>query len=178
MLSGSNESCGDIMIFLYDGQMKNVLDWWLLENGSDFRFRDLPYGEYVLAGEKTGTVFFYSSVITINPSNPAVENIELVCSSAGLKFLNHGGNTDHEYTGDISLYPNPAIDFLSLRGLDNTRSYKVRVINSQGTVQKYFNNVVLNDNNTLYLKSLPSGIYILEIWSNDILRLRRKLVKQ
>jgi len=176
-VAGSSESCGDITVFLFDRQIKNVLDWVLVRNGSDFRFKDLPFGEYVLAGEKAGTPFFYSDVIEISPSNKTVENIELICTPAGYKFTNpiQPGYDDHDF---INLYPNPVIEWVNISGLEEKENYNFRLINSQGIVQKYYSTHVINNNNSLNLKSLPPGIYILEIRKGNDFVLRSKLIKQ
>jgi parallel beta-helix repeat protein len=175
--AGNNESCGDVTILLYDKLMKNVLDWVLVSNGSDFRFKNLPYGDYVLVGEKTGLPSFYSDVLVLTASQPKVENIELLCSSAGYKFYGSGNSDEPDGSANIALYPNPASDRFYIKGLVAGNSYDVRIFNSQGRVEKFFNQRELNENFPILLDELSSGLYFVEVWTDGICIMRQKLLK-
>ena len=176
-VAGSNEGCGEVTVLLLDKQQKNILDWFLVKKGIDFRFKNLPFGEYILAGEKAGAPFFYSQSINLTPANPVFENIELVCTPEGFRFtmpINPGIIAE---TDAPTVFPNPFNEFLTFSGLSENGTYDVHIINSQGLVEKYSLSVDGIKNNTLFLPSRPSGFYVLELWKNNFCVLRHKLIK-
>ena len=176
-VAGSTESCGEVTVLLLDKQQKNILDWIIVRKGIDFRFKNLPFGEYILAGEKAGTPFFYTQGINLTPANPVFENIELICTPEGFRFTmpeNPGITTE---TLGPTVFPNPFSDFLTFSGLPDNGTYDVHIINSQGLVEKYSINIGDFKNNTLFLHTRSSGFYILELWKNNVCKLRQKLIK-
>lgn len=179
-LTDSTMQCGNVTVFLYDKNRKNILDWAFVQNNNTgFRFRNLPFGEYVLYGEIAGIQPFSSEIITISPEMPGIEDIELVCSTAGHKF----SLPDFYHTPDIDLtdfyiYPNPVHDKLFINGINQTGLISVRIINSQSYVYKYSIYVQQGENSTLFLTGLPSGIYFIEICQAGNCIHRQKLIKQ
>jgi len=174
---GSTEKCGDVTVMLYDKQMKNIFDWALVSNGSDFNFINLPFGEYVLAGEKTGRQSFYSAVIVLSPLHPQPENIQLICTSAGDKFSIPGNDILTEAIKNLRIYPNPVADILYISGLEETGTYTFRLINSQGYVQKFYPQLDGIETNSLFLGSLAPGFYGIEVFRDGACVLRQKLIK-
>ena len=176
-VAGSAESCGEVTVFLLDKQRKNILDWFIVRKGIDFRFKNLPFGEYVLAGEKAGAPFFYSQSINLTPASPVVENIELVCTPEGFRFTMPGNPGLAAGTLGPTVFPNPFTDFLTFSGLTENGAYDVHIINSQGLVEKYSIDVDDIQNNTLFLLNRSSGFYIVELWKTNVCKLRQKLIK-
>lgn len=176
-LPGSTEKCGDVTVLLYDKQMKNVIDWALVRNGNDFSFINLPFGDYVLAGEKTGNQSFYSEVIVLSPLHPQPNDIQLLCTAAGYKFSNPGNVRPQTLTENITIYPNPVLDWLHIKGLKESEKYTIRLINSQGYIQKFYTVQDGIDTNSLFLGKLSTGFYIIEVYRLGDCLLREKLVK-
>lgn len=174
---GNSVGCGDVTVLLYDNLMKNVLDWEPVENGSDFRFRNLPFGSYKLACEKAGKQVFISDAITLLPSHPKIENIELLCLEEGYRFSlpsDFSNKGEHDGPG---VFPNPVEDVLTITGLDEPGTYLILLSNSQGSVKKYCLDGEGLKNKLLFLPSLPSGLYIIEVWKDNNCLLRQKLIK-
>jgi len=176
-LPGNSGSCGDITVLLYDKQKKNILDWMLVQNGGNFRFKNLPYGNYVLAGEKAGIPYFESQIITLTPGEPTAENIELVCAAAESRFSLSAGFNPGNDSGELSVFPNPVTDVLNISGMNESGTYSIHFINSQGVVKKYHLDVVSINNNFLFLHTLSSGFYIIEVWKEGNCLYRNKLIK-
>jgi parallel beta-helix repeat protein len=175
--SGSSGNCGEVTVILYDKQMKNVLDWVLVQNGSDFRFKNLPFGEYVLSGEIAGGQFINSGVIVLSPSQPKIEDIELECTPAGYKFSVPDNPDPGMVDGNVKIFPNPVTDMLYISGLTENANYSINLINSQARVEKYFTKVEQNNINALNLNALPSGFYIIEICIDGKCVHRQKMIK-
>jgi len=174
---GGSGSCGEVTVFLYDSQMKNIFDWVQVHNGDDFRFRMLPFGSYILAGEKTGLPVFTSQVITLTPSQPLVENIELICMPAGYRFTMPPGFISGAGAGIPGVFPNPVTDVLTVSGLTEAGTYNILITNSQGYIEKNYTETGDFNNKLLFLRTLPSGLYIIEVRKDGVCLLRQKLIK-
>ena len=177
-LPGSIEKCSDITVLLYDREMKRIFDWALVQEASSFRFADLPFGKYTLVGEKAGTSLFHSGVIVLSPTQPSVENVELLCASAGYKFTLPGSITTEPESGEIAVYPNPAGERLFIGGLDGNQVYSVRLINIQGIAKNYIAERKSNNELLINIDGLNAGFYIVEVYKDNECVLRRKIVKK
>jgi hypothetical protein len=176
-LPGSAEKCGDVIVFLYDKHKKNILDWLLVNNGSDFSFSSLPYGEYMLVGEKTGKQSFQSEIIVLSPQDPQPENIKLICTSAGYKFLIPGNNPQNPIVENVKLFPNPVSDRLFIKGLEDSGNYSFRLINAQGIVYEVYAEKSENELISIGLNGFIPGFYSIEIRKDEYCMLRYRLIK-
>jgi hypothetical protein len=77
----------------------------------------------------------------------------------------------------VKIYPNPFIETLTIDGVMPSETCFVRLSNSQGIVYNFTNSDLSSAKNMLHLGKLPSGFYILELWSNGVCVLRQKVVK-
>lgn len=73
-----------------------------------------------------------------------------------------------------SIYPNPVRDFLQI-DLPNTRNVTVAIVNQQGVrVQQH----TIAVDNSVDLRTLPSGIYVCEVREGSNLIVRKRIVKE
>ncbi|MFZ4548928.1 MAG: NosD domain-containing protein, partial [Bacteroidales bacterium] len=177
-LPGSVEKCSDVTVLLYDREMKRIFDWALVQEASSFRFADLPFGKYTLVGEKAGATIFHSEVIVLSPTQPSVENVELLCASAGYKFTLPGSISTEPESGEIAVYPNPVTDRLFIGGLEENQDYTARFINIQGIAQNYIAIRNGSDEVTVNIAGLKAGFYFVEIYKDQECILRRKVIKE
>jgi len=70
----------------------------------------------------------------------------------------------------ISFYPNPAINDLTFTGLTSD-AYEAIIYNLNGKIKKH-----TSIQRNIDLTTFTSGIYIVELWSNDTVVLREKLM--
>ena len=164
-LPGSIEKCSDVTVLLYDREMKRVFDWALVQEGSSFRFADLPFGKYTLVGEKAGTILFHSGLIVLSPSQPTLENVELLCASAGYKFTVPGSANIDADTGELVIYPNPAFDRVTIQCKSSQ--------NADLSVYTLLGNKILGQvlksgkSNEVNIAKLAKGIYIIKVTTVD-----------
>lgn len=175
--SGSSGKCGDVTVLLYDKLKKNIFEWVIVQNGNNFEFEKLPYGEYVLTGENIGSQVFSSATIKLSPDFPTAQNINLLCTPAGYKFALPAPENQVSRAESIILFPNPIYEYLYISGLEVYKGCEIRLSNSQGIVQKYYLLANAIDNNPLFLGALCSGLYILEVYSDGICITRQKIIK-
>ncbi len=86
----------------------------------------------------------------------------------------HLGVNDQIIQPSISIYPNPANDVLYLDNLKSKTNYKLTSIIGKST-QK---GILKQGNNTISLKSLSPGMYLLELTNEDGERTVTKIIKQ
>lgn len=173
---GSAGTCSDVTVMVFDKRMKNVLDWTLVRNGNNFRFNNLPFGDFVLVGEKTGIPQFHSDIISITPSHPEIENIELICAPAGYKFSVPDSEKPSE-TGLVEVFPNPVTTILYVSGLANNLNCEVHFFNSLGQDLKIDTQRHGSDGIFLSVESIPSGVYFIEVYEDGMSVIRRKVIK-
>lgn len=84
------------------------------------------------------------------------------------------GVNDISQTGDITIYPNPANDYFSIKLPDNIKNPELKISNIIGkTVLK----TSINSSKTkVNIKDLPSGIYFVSVISNGIIIDTKKLI--
>ncbi|MGV3630293.1 MAG: T9SS type A sorting domain-containing protein [Bacteroidota bacterium] len=77
------------------------------------------------------------------------------------EFINHSGLISAPVKQEVSVSPNPAQDFILIRGFSKTAGF--RLFNALGQEIKSFR-VIENQSD---IRHLPAGIYLLEIESGD-----------
>lgn len=175
--SSGASRCTELNVLLYDKSAKYLLGWVHVADGGDFSFPNLPFGEYVLAGDKPGVEPFISGLIRITPSVPDVQMVELKCTQLEYKFSLPGQNTAPGQKTISKLSPNPCLEFINFEGEVPEGQANIRLINSQGVVYNFSNLVDFNTTKRLYLGQLPAGIYTVELSSGGVCVFRSKLVK-
>ena len=176
-LPGSTQKCGDVTVLLYDKLLKNVFDWQLVSNGSNFNFSYLPFGEYILVGEKAGKQSFQSEIIVLSPLTPQQDDIQMICTPAGYKFLLPDSEIQKPEANSVKLFPNPVSDKLYISGLDKSGDYTFRIFNAQGIMYVFYLKHSGNELNSINLTGLIPGIYSVEILKEENCYLRYRLIK-
>lgn len=131
------------------------------------------------AGENSGTNFdvFYSSDGNTNPANITFHIYEDGNSADYITLTldtETVGVNDISQTGDITIYPNPANDYFSIKLPDNIKNPELKISNILGkTVLKTSIN---NSKTNVNIKDLPSGIYFVSVFSNGIIIDTKKLI--
>jgi hypothetical protein len=65
---------------------------------------------------------------------------------------------------DISIYPNPVKDFITIKSINNSDVFKTEIYDLMGSLLELSNKKVIN------IEDYPSGIYILKIISNNTIQ--------
>ncbi len=75
---------------------------------------------------------------------------------------------------NLSIYPNPSNDFIKIDNLEKTSNY--RILNIVGSMMLH--GILKEGNNIISLNTVPKGMYILEIISNEDEKRVIKIVKE
>jgi len=131
----------------------------------------LPYGDYhrpIKAGQYAVT---YSAegylpktiVTTVADGEKLVQNVQLT-KSVGLQ----------EHDNRISVYPNPAHDYITVELSDNKKIDYIQLYDMQGRLVETFPETSLQTTR-LDVRNLPSGTYILHIGTSRDREIIRKV---
>jgi parallel beta-helix repeat protein len=174
---GDGGQCGNVSVLLYDGLKQAILSWSMVSNTQGFKFRELPFGEYFLAGEKAGLPRILSAPILLSPSQPDVDSIKLQCTGVDYKFRMPDGYSAGEEDPEVVFYPNPVVDQLYISGLRISGLYAVRIFSLQGVEVYQRNFIGETPVNVLSVSTLPAGFYRIEISSNSKRLFFKKMIK-
>jgi hypothetical protein len=112
-------------------------------------YQDQPAGNAIARGAEMDM----SGNIYTGGSNPCV--------------IKYSPLTTHAVTSDVkhtlSSYPNPAVDFISIVGLDHTRTLHAEILNKEGVKMM---NIQIPQSRQIDVKSLPSGMYFIKFLSD------------
>jgi hypothetical protein len=129
----------------------------------------------------TLTLNFYSEILNRNPSTgvPREATATLTNNTKTKDVVwkgpqGWGLNINDLTANGISIYPNPAKDNFTIKGL-STATYRVEIMNLNGSILK---SVSANGNQTINIASLANNIYILKITNQDGTSQFAKLIKE
>lgn len=162
--TGPGQNCGNIAVLLYDRTATYLLGWAWVQNDGIFTFPGLPFGEYLLVGERAGYERFFSQVVSLSPEHPEVTNAELKIESFKISIIipEDPGNNDK-----ILAYPNPAGDELFLLNLPADAPLKIWLLSPDGKKVEILPTIVDSTLCSLDLSNYSSGIYFLILFSNE-----------
>jgi hypothetical protein len=92
-------------------------------------------------------------------------------SSCGLYL----STADKQHNTDISIYPNPVLNVLTIEVLDNYEKYRIAIIDLQG--RELFSQVAIGFRQEVDISEFPSGVYLLVVSNGNGVSIQKKLVK-
>jgi hypothetical protein len=128
-----------------------------------FSFSNLPYNTYKIFGDAWGKSNPMLTV-TISAGNASVSNIIFEENSS--KFEGHIGNLGiggNNPLQSVSVYPNPANNYVSLSGLSNINGNKTVVLRDITGATISTTDVKAGANPNIITSDLPAGMYMLQI---------------
>lgn len=127
----------------------------------------------------TGTTFTDNTVAFAGLNTYIVKAVQLKSTASGSYFNQSLGVRGEEnftvgiselYTNSVSVYPNPAKDFLKIKGNEVINSYVIYSATGQAVKQGQLLG------NTINLKEIKPGFYFIELYSSDAMILKHKFV--
>ncbi len=149
-----------MLVYLRDGS-GNVLTYTHTDGTGAYSFSSLAYGTYGIYPEAYKYYTTPSAAITLNSTTPSV-------TSVGFKQHTTFGTItpfvvatipSKGITGDLSVFPNPATNELTVSGITGNSQYRIMTITG-ATMAK---GVLVTGTNTISTLNFATGMYILEI---------------
>jgi hypothetical protein len=166
MASGSaGPLCGNVVVLLYDKSATYLLGWTQLDENGTFIYNNLPYGEYLMVGEKAGYQRIFSQLITLSPDHPVVSDAQIHIESFKISIIIP--SVVEGPKRPIRTYPVPVMDRVYFYDLPFSGSFGLIVTGSDG---KSFSTAVLNQTGepcSLDVSALPAGLYLIQVYSAD-----------
>lgn len=114
---------------------------------------------------------YYLLVVADNGNQLAESNENN--NSKCLAFTNTLSIGDFEFERQLKVYPNPTKDFLHLQTGNDFRIEKIMLYSGNGTIMKE-----VDETNEMNIQELPSGMYLLKVYSEDQKTAVFKVVKE
>jgi hypothetical protein len=152
---------GNRILFLTTSSGKAV-DYTYSDAGGNFKFTNLPLGTYKLFGDAGGKA---NPALTITLTNTTKSINDVVFEENSKKFEGHSGSLIAGGAGTlpgVSIFPNPATDFVNVKGLGAINGNKAIVLSSVTGVE-ISRSIVTGDVAHIATAALPAGIYILHV---------------
>jgi len=130
-----------------------------------------------LTGELTSDVYNISLDTILISNNQFTVNIDSFSLTSLKIHYNNIISSSSEYILDenyFTIYPNPANNLLHINSI-RTEKYSIRIYSTLGRLIKHISDID-NNNYSLPINNLKSGVYIVQIYSNKHLIGSRKLI--
>lgn len=181
IIKGSGKSAevgaNDIQINLLNSNDKVIKIIYSNEEGN-FDFKNLPYGTYKVYPKIVGKTT-YPAIVTIDETNPSVENITMKIEGNNIVFSSIKENI--EVFSGTQLFPNPVINSLNVNiNSSYIKDALLNIYNQLGQTVYTQNIPELNDNTNIQLdiEHLPTGNYFLRITDNNGSQIASQFVKE
>jgi hypothetical protein len=168
VLLGANKTAGvgdplaQRLLIVTDAGTGQAVAYTYSDAAGKFQFPALPYGTYNIFGDAMGKANPKLSV-TVSATNKTVNNI--IFEENDTKFEGHLNTTGvgrYSKLDGVSVFPNPATDFVNVKGLTSIDGSKtITLSNITGTVIS--RETITQGDASVSTSVLPAGIYMLQV---------------
>ena len=159
------EGLSNVGILLLNATKQRILGFALTDFAGRFRFGNLPFGIYQVMADLPRYGRGMCEEIILSPEQPTISDLHLFVNQDGRVMMRpYPSNVDEM---ELSLFPNPAEDKITICGLKSKTDVQVFIQNSLGFTLWAENKAVTNllGELTLTVADLPAGIYFVRVKS-------------
>ncbi len=170
------EGLSNVGILLLNANKQRVLGFALTDHEGKFNFRNLPFGTYYVMADLPRYGRGMCEEITLSPDQPSALDLHLYVEEGKVKMR---PQSLQEVEREVSIYPNPAEEEITLGGLEEQAEYVVSVMNSLGAtlLRERKMHTDLSGECVIAVADLPVGVYFVRL-SNSTETLMVKFVKR
>lgn len=159
-----SEGLSNVGVLLLNASKQRVLGFALTDHLGRFSFRNLPYGTYHVMADLPRYGRGLCEEITLSPEQPSVSDIHLYVNDEGKVKLRQ--DDVDEVASELTVFPNPAKEEITVAGLKREMEYDICVINGLGV--KVLDCKIqpnLLGECVIVVSDLPVGMYVVRLTS-------------
>ena len=166
-VSYCSDGLSNVGILLLNATKQRILGFTLTDFAGRFRFGNLPFGTYQVMADLPRYGRGMCEEITLSPEQPTIRDLHLFVNQDGRVMMRPNPSIVDEV--ELSVFPNPAEDRITISGLKANTNVQISIQNSLGLTLWTGNKAVTNllSELTLTLPDLPSGIYFIRVESSS-----------
>ncbi len=162
MKNNSGYSMEGVQVILLDNY-NDVFAYTFTDSLGEYTFEDVPIGNFQVFAELTGLYSIPASV-SFNVNNDTLSNVNVYLSKYN-SMVSIDKPKESVVSTEFRLFPNPVTNSLNIEILKGSNmDYKYRIINNIGQIVS-FGNGNANGINTIEVRNLHSGMYLISIFS-------------
>jgi hypothetical protein len=112
--------------------------------------------------------------VTITYNKPVADPLQTISGGIATAFTDRAVNNKSNIKGEITIYPNPASDYINITHLEPSQGVRsVRILDYTGKL--CLETALEPDNNNIPI-NLKEGVYIVQIVTGNIIKYAQKLI--
>ena len=168
------EGLSNVCITLLNSTKERVLGFTITDERGRFSLHNLLFGSYYVMADLPRYGRGMCEAVTISPDEPQLTDLHLFVNREGSVAMHRGSQITLD---EISVFPNPAADELTVSGLPQMGKYQLTIANvlgetlvSETVFSDSFGNIVLS------VSDLQKGLFVLHL-QNEGLKKSVRFVK-
>ena len=160
------EGLSNVCITLLNSTKERVLGFTITDERGKFSLRNLLFGSYYVLADLPRYGRGLCESVTISPAEPQITDLHLFVNQEGRVAMQCGNQVALD---EISVFPNPAIEELTVSGLPKTEEYQLTIVDVLGEIlvsESCFSDS--SGNILLFVSDLPKGMFILHLQNEGL----------
>lgn len=159
------EGLSNVCVVLLNSTKERVLGFTITDERGHFLLRNLLFGSYYVLADLPRYGRGMCESVTISPEESQITDLHLFVNREGCVAMRRDSQNTME---EITVFPNPAIDVLTLSGLPKKKKYQLTIANVLGEI--LVSETVFADsygNILLSISDLQKGLFVLHLQNDD-----------
>ena len=160
------EGLSNVCIALLNSTKERVLGFTITDERGRFSLRNLLFGSYYVLADLPRYGRGLCESVTISPVEPQITDLHLFVNQEGRVAMRRGNQVALD---EISVFPNPAVEELTVSGLPKTEEYQLTIVNVLGEIlvsESYFSDSF--GDILLSVGDLPKGMFVLHLQNESL----------
>ena len=157
------EGLSNVGVLLLNATKQRVLGFALTDHMGQFSFKNLPYGTYHVMADLPRYGRGLCEEITLSLEQPSALDLHLYVNDGRVKMRQDNTSVT---VSEVSAFPNPAEEKITISGLTGQTAYDICVINGLGVavMERKVRTNLLGET-VIAVADMPAGIYLVRMTS-------------
>ena len=160
------EGLSNVCITLLNSTKERVLGFTVTDGRGKFSLHNLLFGSYYVLADLPRYGRGSCEAVAISPDEPQITDLRFFVNRKGAVAMQRGNQVALD---EITVFPNPAVDELTVSGLPKTEKYQLTIVNVFGEI--LISEMCFSDsqgNILLSVNNLPKGMFILRLQNEGL----------